>query len=269
MGNAWRTLKRLVKFVKECKEVKELKKKAFSSYCSLKEVLAKYGITNGVKDIPQFLPETHKINDNDTELQQCLTEIKRRLRTMGTVVPDSNEAMRCEFISAILHSAILYVKEITKKNITLDLQFEVVGEENTGRVDYTIRLFDNSQEYEIICITGEKQHQVAIGFAQNLTQCESACQTNKKKRKVSEAFESDYLYGIVTTGVDWYFILYTTEGIYCTSKTEYHISLTESVLDNDTELCTNLKRLMEVIVGLLKDKVDVNESPSKKKKCLQ
>ncbi|RIA81049.1 hypothetical protein C1645_837611 [Glomus cerebriforme] len=86
---------------------------------------------------------------------------------MGTVVPDSNEAMRCEFISAILHSAVLYVKEIiTKKNITLDLQFEVV---------------------------------VVIRFAQNLTQCESAYQTNKKKRKVSEAFETDYLYNIIIT----------------------------------------------------------------------
>ncbi|RIA89809.1 hypothetical protein C1645_824273 [Glomus cerebriforme] len=74
--------------------------------------------------------------------------------------------MRCEFISTILHSAVLYVKEITKKNITLDLQFEVVE---------------------------GKQHQVAIGFAQ----------TNKKKRKVSEAFETDYLYGIVTTGEDF------------------------------------------------------------------
>ncbi|RIA94239.1 hypothetical protein C1645_818330 [Glomus cerebriforme] len=72
--------------------------------------------------------QTYQIDDNDAELQQCLTEIKRRSRTMGTVVPDSNESMCCEFISAILHSAIFHVKRITKKNITLDLQFE----EGTG-----------------------------------------------------------------------------------------------------------------------------------------
>ena len=69
-------------------------------------------------------------------------------------------------------------------------------------------------------------------------------------------------------GVNWYFIKYTTEGIYCTSKIEYHISLTESALDDETELCKNLKRVMEVIIGLLRDKVDIDTSPSKKKKCL-
>src|SRR4051812_17621173 len=45
--------KRLVKFASECKEKKL---RAFSTYRSLKEVLAKYGISNGIKDIPQFLP---------------------------------------------------------------------------------------------------------------------------------------------------------------------------------------------------------------------
>ena len=89
---------------------------------------------------------------------------------MGSVVPDSTEAMRCEFVSAILHSAILHVKEITKNNIHFDLQFEVVGEDSTGRVDYAISLLINSdnseEEYEIICITEGKQHQVAVGFAQ-------------------------------------------------------------------------------------------------------
>ena len=38
---------------------------------------------------------------------------------------------------------------------------------------------------------------------QNLAQCESACQTNKKKQKINEASEYDYLYGIVTTGEDF------------------------------------------------------------------
>ncbi|PKY37464.1 hypothetical protein RhiirA4_390477, partial [Rhizophagus irregularis] len=32
----------------------------------------------------------------------------------------------------------------------------------------------------------------------------------------------DYLYGIITTATGWYFLLYTTEGISCTSETEYH-----------------------------------------------
>ena len=45
---------RLVKFAKECKEKK---KRAFSSYRSLKEELAKYGIkSSSITSIPQFEP---------------------------------------------------------------------------------------------------------------------------------------------------------------------------------------------------------------------
>jgi len=36
---------------------------------------------------------------------------------------------------------------------------------------------------ELICITEGKLHQVVMGFAQNLIQCESALQVNKKYEK--------------------------------------------------------------------------------------
>ncbi|CAG8441437.1 4278_t:CDS:1 [Acaulospora morrowiae] len=93
----------------------------------------------------------------------------------------------------------------------------------------------------------------------------------KKKRKVDEAFEADYdyVYGIVSTGTDWYFILHTTDAIYCTSKTEYHISLTEAVLEDDTELRKSVKRILEVIVGLLKDRVSASDEPAIKKRRVQ
>jgi hypothetical protein len=45
---------RLAKFAKDCKDKK---KRAFSSYRSLKEVLAKYGIkSSSITSIPQFEP---------------------------------------------------------------------------------------------------------------------------------------------------------------------------------------------------------------------
>src|SRR4051794_37147796 len=93
----------------------------------------------------------------------------------------------------------------------------------------------------------------------------------KKKRKVDKAFEADYdyVYGIVSTGTDWYFILHTTDAIYCTSKTEYRISLTEAVLEDDTELRKSVKRILEVIVGLLKDRVSASDEPVTKKRHVQ
>jgi hypothetical protein len=94
---------------------------------------------------------------------------------------------------------------------------------------------------------------------------------NKKKRKVDEAFDPDYeyVYGIVSTGTDWYFILHSTEGIYSTSRTEYRISLTEVALKDDTELRENVKRVLEVIVGLLKDRALGSEEPATKKRRVE
>ncbi|RGB26462.1 hypothetical protein C1646_721113 [Rhizophagus diaphanus] len=95
---------------KEAKTLKEKPKRAFSSYRSLKEVLAKYGIDgNGIGTIRQFPPATYKLEDDDEELVQCIKEIKRRLGNMGTMLADSNEAMRCEYISTILHASLYIV----------------------------------------------------------------------------------------------------------------------------------------------------------------
>src|SRR5436305_6944541 len=69
--------------------------------------------------------------------------------------------MRFEYISAILHASLYIVKRITDKELTLAPQLEVVGEENTGRVDYAIKALE-----ELICITEGKQYQISIGFAQ-------------------------------------------------------------------------------------------------------
>ncbi|GES89159.1 hypothetical protein GLOIN_2v1502041 [Rhizophagus clarus] len=248
---------KLADFAKECREKKL---RAFSTYRSLKEVLAKYNIGgNGIGTIRQFPPATYKLDDDDEELVQCIKEIKR-----------SNEAMRCEYISTILHASLYIVKRIISgKDLTLVPQLEVVGEESTGRVDYAIKTLE-----ELICITEGKLHQVTMGFAQNLVQCESALQVNKKNRirKSGDAFgeDFDYIHGIVTTASDWYFILFASDGISSTSKDPINIRFTESALkegsDDEKDLRKNVKRVMEVIVGLLKDRLEcVDEEPDRKR----
>jgi len=270
------------------KEVKEKKLRAYSSFrtqADVKEVLAKYKLGDSISSIPQFQPAIHKLEDTNEALMHCIKELRLRLKNLGGLAPDSNEAVRCEFISPILHASVSLLEDLI-----LSPQFEVVGDETTGRVDYAIKKLLDSLREEIVCITEGKQHQVAIGFCQNLLQIESACQTNKRKRKAEEAFanEYDYMYGIVTTGrayysffflesfanpslvslaTEWYFILYTTEGIYCTSDTDYHISFKKSSLDNEDEFRRSVKRVMEVIVGLLEDRANaVNEEPLAKKR---
>lgn len=61
-----------------------------------------------------------------------------------------------------------------------------------------------------------------------------------------------------------FFILASAERTYCT-KADYHIALTKDILDDDIKLRQGVKEVMEVIVGLLKDWVEVDDSPDIKK----
>ena len=81
------------------------------------------------------------------------------------------------------------------------------------------------------------------------------------------------IYGIVTTATEWYFILFASNGISCTSKNPLNIRFTESALkenlEEEKELRKNVKQVMEVIVGLLKDRVDIEKEPATTRQRVQ
>ncbi|RIB26560.1 hypothetical protein C2G38_2064577 [Gigaspora rosea] len=147
-------------------------------------------------------------------------------------------------------------------------QYEIVGNESTGRVDYAIK-----DAEDLICITEDKQHQIPVGMAQNIRQLESSYETNKKKRKASDTFgdndDFDYLYGVVTTGRDWFFLLYSPDEILQGSKLPYTIEFTEDALNEESEeyqtLRKSVRRVLGVVVGMLKDRACVDKSGAKKK----
>jgi len=58
--------------------------------------------------------------------------------------------------------------------------------------------------------------------------------------------------------------MYISEKIYC-SKDDYHIVFNEKIMKVDAELRRDVKKVMEVIVGLLKDRVKVDDSPDSKR----
>ncbi|RHZ57821.1 hypothetical protein Glove_383g6 [Diversispora epigaea] len=116
-----------------------------------------------------------------------------------------------------------------------------------------------------MCIAEGKPRNVEIGYLQNIMQLESAYHTNKKKRTADEAFkdEYDYLYEIVSTATEWHFIVFATDGIYCTSKSEYRINLSKTALKKDLESTReDVNQVLGVIVGLLKDRISVDNSPA-------
>ncbi|GBC05180.1 hypothetical protein RclHR1_06080009 [Rhizophagus clarus] len=192
--------------IKLAKEIKALKKKpncAFSSYLSLSEVLAEYGYdSDGIDSILLFSLPTYEIQDDNKVFKRCMKEILGRLRFYGILQPDSLEAIRNEYVMALLHASIHIIMDITNKELSIKPQYGIVGEESRDQVNAI------KEAEELICIMEDKQHKVPIGFAQNIKQLESTCETNKKKRKHGDN-DFDYLYGIVTTGRDWHFLLYS------------------------------------------------------------
>jgi hypothetical protein len=113
--------------------------------------------------------DTCPINEDSAEFKLCIDDILRKIKNMGPVV-DHNEAIRCEFISTILHTAVNLLE-----NLIILPQFTIVGTESTGRVDYAIKKLLHGLVQEIMCITEGKQNQPAKGMAQNLMQCRSSC----------------------------------------------------------------------------------------------
>ncbi|CAG8463875.1 2909_t:CDS:2 [Acaulospora morrowiae] len=61
-----------MRLAKEANALKTAPKRPFSSYRSLKEVLAKYDLNNGVTSIPQFKPA---VLDNDTDLRKGVKRV--------------------------------------------------------------------------------------------------------------------------------------------------------------------------------------------------
>ncbi|CAG8519528.1 18617_t:CDS:2, partial [Gigaspora margarita] len=135
---------------------------------------------------------------------------------------------------ALHHSIDDIVKKLTRKEIFLNPQLEVVGEESSGCVDYAIKCIENFN-----CHNREK----------TTSNRHCAYQTNKRKRKADGAFG----------------------GRLQLSLWNHHHShgLAMAKEENEAELHKNVKRVMEVIIGLLKDRADVVNEQKKKKARVQ
>jgi hypothetical protein len=66
--------------------------------------------------------------------------------------------------------------------------------------------------------------------------------------------------------MEWHFIIYTSDGIYSMNSSEYQINLTKSAIKENSELLrSNVKRVINIIVRLLKDRVSVDNSSTSKR----
>ncbi|GBC07331.1 hypothetical protein RclHR1_00740014 [Rhizophagus clarus] len=204
---------------------------------------------SGTDKIPLFSLQTCEIKDSDKHFEHCVENILFR-KHYGSLVVDSLESMRNEYVSTILHTALHIVGDVTNKEFTMRPEYEIIGEESYGRVDYAIKEAEN-----LLCITEDKvQRNLLEGFAQNIKQLESSYETNKKKRKRVDYDDFDYLYG----------------GISQASELPVAIEFNNRALDKSSNAYKSLrsavKEVLQIIIGLIKDRVCAeDDSPSKKK----
>jgi len=127
--------------LEEIKSLKEKPKRPFSSYKSLKEVLAKYDIdSSGTDTIPLFSLQTHEIQYSNKHFEHCIDNILFRMKHYGSLVVDSLESMRNEYVSTILHTALHIAGDVTNKEFSMRPEYEIIGDECSGRVDYAIKV---------------------------------------------------------------------------------------------------------------------------------
>ncbi|CAG8518543.1 16870_t:CDS:10 [Gigaspora rosea] len=215
--------------------------KPFSSYTSkddMKYVLSKYGITDLYK-MPRFKPEMVEIKNNDINLQRCLDSIKIMIDNMGDLI-GRNEAVHSRYIDTILQNSLHIAKQITKKQISLEPEFEIIGVEASDDVDYAFRMGKiNSDSEEFVCITEAKRFTEEIGIIQNII------------------IMITFMAFLPLVANEWYFIMYTPKKIYLSEK--YLIDITLQALNDDTKLRNEVKNVMKIIAGLLKDRVKVDD----------
>ncbi|CAG8843601.1 15416_t:CDS:2, partial [Gigaspora margarita] len=236
------------------KEYCERKRQEYLSIKSLKDVLKDYSIdSDNVSKIPLFEPQIHDIEDNDN---------------YGSLATNSNEKMRREYVSTILHAALRIAEVGSDSIFRMDVEYEVNGKKYYGATDYAIM---ESKSGNLICITEDKMDRsIQEGIAQNIRQLESSHDVNKKKRKRGENEDFDYLYGIVTSAREWYFLLHDPGKISISNATPFIIQYHEKAWDKESDeyknLCKYTKKVLSIIAGLLLDKVDDIEPEAKRTK---
>lgn len=172
------------------------------------------------------------ISSNNVYFQHCLDEIKKLERVNSTTD-------RMNFISAILRGCISIVTNFSTAKFFLSNLLPGGISDTFGYIIYGDGI--------VICVTVVK---LLLHLAHNKKLCERAYNYNREIEK------EQYLYGIITTADDWYFLRFNNKKN--NNNNEYNtigrypINLNEN---NNNTLHADVKKIMEIIVTLLKDKI--------------
>ncbi|CAG8795120.1 18896_t:CDS:2, partial [Dentiscutata erythropus] len=140
------------------------------------------------------------------EMKFFVEEIKKTMKVFKNNI-NVNEATVQEYISIFMKTAVDHIQTFTNNSAQLYVEANLYGSKGYGPVDYLVKLDDFA-----VLVNEAKSEDLTKGIAQNIMQLHSASESLLGKRKLEQTeFESSQqqLFGIVTTGVSWYFIRWT------------------------------------------------------------
>ena len=223
----------------------------YSTWTNSEDALARFDIHVPLDDLAGFYPGKFDIPKKNSHLEHCIENVKEKIRGFRALLRDGASCR--EFITPVLLAAVLLVP-----STRLDFEFRVVGDDNTGRVDYSV-----TKGTELICISEAKSTDMEEGTAMNLMQCQGALHLNKEKRKRDEF---DYVYGVTTTGKTWRYIKLTSDNHVYRTQYEDFIPLNKYAIEDDTGLRAAIEKVIATITWMLEDRVKSDEPAVKRQR---
>lgn len=240
--------------------IEAVQKGRFSDYKDLTDVLKSFNTTSlGSLPIMDLSITPLVLTDVQSKrIDTCVGNIKDKLHRFIRGV--TNEAVAREFISEVLLAAVAL------SDTFLDAEYSITGDENQGRVDYSI-----FKDEELLCVAEAKESAVSEGLAMNIMQCQGALQEaeGQRKRKHSNGEKFNYIYGITTTGSVWKYIMLTSDNQLYVGVPD-RIPLDREFLgkgDQENELARAVKDTVTRVAWMLRNRADAKTTS--KRQCVQ
>merc|ERR1712032_1597778 len=170
----------------------------FSSIMTVKEALQLLHQTgDSIPISDSVFPSPLQMDENNKELLHAVSTLERLHAVVP--LPQGCEATRRLYIDPILLAAA----RVAGPGVLLEVEKEYENRDVWGPIDYVYKY-----NGETICITEGKKDQLDRGVIQNIAQLAAVADDRKRKRKISEiSLEEKPIYGIVTTYLNWQFLV--------------------------------------------------------------
>jgi hypothetical protein len=194
-----------------------------------------------------FLDDVNNPEDLTSVVDKIYCELTCRLYVLEMFL--ASESTMREFIGPVLVHALWHISG-KSKTVQMVAERKLAGSLGNGPVDYIMMYKDFN-----ICVVEAKKEAIENGVNQNIAQMvasrEDFCQ---KRKRSSDDYNDIPSCGIVTSGVDWVFLLYSfEENQWVVRRTAVYTILLD---EHDDISKAHIEKVLRKVVHLIKYEMD-------------